>query len=28
VLLVTGWWGQLMIDLRAWVGNTGIGTSL
>jgi cytochrome c-type biogenesis protein len=28
VLLVTGWWGQLMIDLRAWVGNTGIGTTL
>lgn len=28
LLLLTGLWGELMIDLRSWAGATGIGTSL
>ena len=28
VLLLTGLWGELMLDLRSWAGATGIGTSL
>ncbi len=28
LLLLTGIWGQLMVDLRSWAGATGIGTSL
>jgi cytochrome c-type biogenesis protein len=28
LLLLTGLWGELMIDLRSWAGSTGIGTSL
>jgi cytochrome c-type biogenesis protein len=28
LLLVTGAWTQLMIELRSWAGNTGLGTSL
>jgi cytochrome c-type biogenesis protein len=28
ILLVTGWWEALMIWLRAWLGATGLGTSI
>lgn len=28
LLLLTGLWGELMVDLRSWAGATGIGTSL
>jgi cytochrome c-type biogenesis protein len=28
LLLLTGAWGHLMNELRSWVGNTGLGTSL
>lgn len=28
LLLLTGLWGELMIELRSWAGATGIGTSL
>ena len=28
ILLVTGWWDALMIWLRAWLGATGLGTSV
>jgi cytochrome c-type biogenesis protein len=28
LLLLTGVWGELMIELRSWAGATGIGTSL
>ena len=28
LLLLTGLWGELMIDLRSWAGATGVGTSL
>lgn len=28
VLLLTGWWDGLMIWLRAWLGRTGLGTSV
>ncbi|MFL6128813.1 MAG: cytochrome c biogenesis CcdA family protein [Mycobacteriales bacterium] len=28
LLLLTGLWGDLMVDLRSWAGATGIGTSL
>ena len=28
LLLLTGLWGELMIDLRSWAGATGIGTTL
>jgi cytochrome c-type biogenesis protein len=28
LLLLTGLWGELMVELRSWAGNTGIGTSL
>jgi cytochrome c-type biogenesis protein len=28
VLLLTGWWDALMIWLRAWLGATGLGTSV
>jgi cytochrome c-type biogenesis protein len=28
VLLLTGAWTHLMIELRSWVGNTGLGTTL
>jgi cytochrome c-type biogenesis protein len=28
LLLLTGLWGELMVDLRSWAGTTGIGTSL
>ncbi|HVD29499.1 MAG TPA: cytochrome c biogenesis protein CcdA, partial [Mycobacteriales bacterium] len=28
VLLLTGLWGELMLELRSWAGATGIGTSL
>ncbi|MEJ7705357.1 MAG: cytochrome c biogenesis protein CcdA [Geodermatophilaceae bacterium] len=27
ILLVTGLWESLMIELRAWLGSTGFGTS-
>jgi cytochrome c-type biogenesis protein len=28
LLLLTGLWGELMVQLRSWAGQTGIGTSL
>jgi cytochrome c-type biogenesis protein len=28
LLLLTGLWGDLMVDLRSWAGATGIGTTL
>ncbi|MDK3256631.1 cytochrome c biogenesis CcdA family protein [Blastococcus capsensis] len=28
ILLLTGWWDALMIWLRAWLGATGLGTSV
>jgi cytochrome c-type biogenesis protein len=28
LLLLTGLWGELMVDLRSWAGATGIGSSL
>ena len=28
VLLVTGWWDQVMVWLRAWLATTGLGSSV